>query len=1678
MRLALCCCLPVDFLWLLVDIDFHNRRRVRQPPDSRATIDGHGDLRSGRRKAAQVMDFDDTHPARTSDDASAADHGLTRPNPGPDGRPVCLAGLLDRIAGEAELVAPRNAVLAAASRDLAARLEAAPDPDVLAAALTFLAPLVPAFGGAAARTLFDLLARFFDYGADPAVVADALLGARSPGLRRQAAQLVLERAGPSLPDRVLERLDAVFDEIHGDDEDDVDTAPRARLLELVAAMLAPDDADADARRAALTARWLDMSAIPARRLAARVLDAGGAAVPADLLAAAVTDAPADLLALFEYARIGYRELADLAPAGRLPGGLAHQFMVAHGALGPVALGDLVATLGWSALAGGVRVAAPAEADEPRLVIARGGAPAALPSSDPDADAVARFRRYNVVHAELLGEILEIAPLTPARVRRILAGLDEAVALFTDLVAGLGEHVAEVAPRYQRLRAPVAAALAGVPDDQPLDAEVTRRVGMFEDPRSPAGVTTLHGLKRYLHQEGLRLSFRRFRSARSANRAVALAVVTGGRVTRTVQRIRYLDFEADRDDADAGADLATLPLPVALVVEAYGRRLLRGAADAPEIKLLVYGNEVQVFVYYRNHPAFVRLDLSPPLRGGMLDLEYYGVSQYEMDQHPAPDLPGIRRLLRRLDFDVQADGARLHIRYDKERAPDFADLVGRVRMLAALLPHLMDIDWVLGGLDYPEPVREAVADHWADWIARRGELPLDAMLTADRRYLLRELRHDPTGAGEVRWDGRGAVRHVLSGAFDQEPAAAVAPLQPDADAAVRSLAAIVVAGDDTVRRAADVAAALTPMARQLRAVDVGAINGYPVRRGRLMLPAHVLDLVTLHDADGAARLAVAWATPHRPWPLDDHGAAATEVDAPTLAAMLRRANCVPAAGDPSASAGADADRLRRLFRTPNAAEPAAAHPDDRVLPGVVAAPGRATGVAVFHRPGLTPADVDGAVLLSPALRPEDTPLLRRAAAVVSTGGGILSHAGMIALELGKPALVVAGRWNLAEARRSTLVFRAVDHDREEARHGDLPIAMLHGRRERDEEVREGDLVVVDADAGCLGILGQDRDALALQEDLAHHDRAAAALAAAPPGPGALALRGRYLRSAHQLHRLVGRVRHPGLARHAARELLAGRPARTERPALLQSLFANPACGDVARAAAVEETDRARRRLAAWTTAATDAMPLAGTPHEVLFLHRGVARAAASLAAVRQPLDSAGAPPTPAADMALDQAAHRRLQALRAEAVAAVTRTLAEDDRWPQAAAVLDHLDALAAVLGPDAAAARALADGRARALAGRQRSLARLADRLIVRPEDGGLELASLIGAKGAGLGEIARVLGERAAPRWFAVTDTALRRTLAAGVGALDPSLGVVPGTPLLLVIEQMLARRDLDLARRAAAIAAAWRTVALPADVVRAIADAYAALARDASAGGDAGRFMVAVRSSTTEEDTARSSWAGQFETYLCIRGADAVVEHVRLVWASFWSERVLAYREALADRGGEAPATPGGGVLVQQLVDSRAAGVVHTLSAVPGRPRELVLNVGLGLGEGVVSGRVEVDQVAVARDRADAASDLRFRYTVGDKRRQVVFDRTRGEGTRLDDTLYHQRLRPALEYADLADVVRASLRLEEALGRPLDLEFALAGDRLHLLQARPIVAYEEALRGPWFLSSTSSEDQREGAS
>ena len=159
-------------------------------------------------------------------------------------------------------------------------------------------------------------------------------------------------------------------------------------------------------------------------------------------------------------------------------------------------------------------------------------------------------------------------------------------------------------------------------------------------------------------------------------------------------------------------------------------------------------------------------------------------------------------------------------------------------------------------------------------------------------------------------------------------------------------------------------------------------------------------------------------------------------------------------------------------------------------------------------------------------------------------------------------------------------------------------------------------------------------------------------------------------------------------------------------------------------------------------------------------------------------------------------------------------------------------------------------------------------------------------------------------------------------------------------------------------------------------IAEAYAALGED---------VPVAVRSSATAEDLPEASFAGQQDTYLNVRGLEDLLVAVRDCWASLWTARAMAYRA----RQGIDPATVSLAVVVQQMVDAEAAGVMFTANPSNGRRDETVISAAWGLGESVVSGSVNTDNIVVRTPDGTVLSS-----EIADKAVMTVYAEQRTQG------------------------------------------------------------------------------------
>ncbi|MEM9318937.1 MAG: PEP/pyruvate-binding domain-containing protein [Pseudomonadota bacterium] len=178
-----------------------------------------------------------------------------------------------------------------------------------------------------------------------------------------------------------------------------------------------------------------------------------------------------------------------------------------------------------------------------------------------------------------------------------------------------------------------------------------------------------------------------------------------------------------------------------------------------------------------------------------------------------------------------------------------------------------------------------------------------------------------------------------------------------------------------------------------------------------------------------------------------------------------------------------------------------------------------------------------------------------------------------------------------------------------------------------------------------------------------------------------------------------------------------------------------------------------------------------------------------------------------------------------------------------------------------------------------------------------------------------------------------------------------------------------------------------------------------------------VAVRSSASAEDSEAASYAGQQETYLNVEGAEAVRKAVIDCWASFFSERALFYRGEKGSLDDLRMA-----VVVQKMVDAEKAGVAFSIHPVTRRKDRMLIEAVYGLGEAVVSGEVTPDH-----------------YVVDRKGREKKSDTPHGG---------------VLDAEELSKLAALAVGLEQHYGKPQDIEWAIDGSDVFLLQSRPVTA------------------------
>jgi pyruvate,water dikinase len=336
----------------------------------------------------------------------------------------------------------------------------------------------------------------------------------------------------------------------------------------------------------------------------------------------------------------------------------------------------------------------------------------------------------------------------------------------------------------------------------------------------------------------------------------------------------------------------------------------------------------------------------------------------------------------------------------------------------------------------------------------------------------------------------------------------------------------------------------------------------------------------------------------------------------------------------------------------------------------------------------------------------------------------------------------------------------------------------------------------------------------------------------------------------------------------------------------------------------------------------------------------------------------------------------------------------------------------------------------------------LATALVVPFEHLRMTDVESVGGKNASLGEMISQLAATGVrvPGGFATTAHAFRRFLAHN--------GLAERINARLAV---LNTEDVRALAEAGAEIRRWvEETPFPADLEAAIKDEFAKL----TAGNPEASF--AVRSSATAEDLPDASFAGQQETFLNVVGIDDVLHKMKEVFASLYNDRAISYRVHKGFAHNDVALSAG----VQRMVrsDLGAAGVMFTIDTESGFKDVVFITSSYGLGETVVQGAVNPDEFYVHKPALKSNKLAIIRRNLGSKLIKMEFatpeeKKASGRLVKTVDTATEQRNRYSLSDADVTELAKYALIIEQHYGRPMDIEWGKDGGdgQLYILQARP---------------------------
>ncbi len=1238
---------------------------------------------------------------------------------------------------------------------------------------------------------------------------------------------------------------------------------------------------------------------------------------------------------------------------------------------------------------------------------------------------ARFAIFNGLIESNFAALELIAQSSSKMTVKTARAVQGHVLAMAEAYAGLGEgdgvreaDALGVKLEVQRLGVKIEAAVRGLSDSDLLPPAAVELV-------MPIDKRSLHKYLNYLHQQALE-AVGKSNTSSPANLTVRMGSWTNEKAVSLV-------------------DLSEHPLVKGTRVVSPGFKALLEAfsrsKDTPKGSLIMQDHQFWGHFQLGHHSAEIYASFLQPDEGGMIRVRY---QEWGSGYDNQTRLYYVGRLLHKAGFHVDQKNGFLTAVIDKDHASQTVDqMTDTFALVVQALHATVGVDFALPllvkGAKSSEEVGRRI-DDWVDTVIGEGTLPFyvhddhDAMVAGWQKYraeqrpraILRaalDKNLDDLGLPAIPADERLGQR-TIDRFVNQPIEAAIArgqlllasdgrvarnPIYDPFAALAKAFAGGAVAG----ARLAEVVSSLDPALFQYE--TIGTLGALTVERAQRRLdPNGWVTIYALRDPkSGQIGLARAELLTLEP------GVKGLTLSPAALFSILAAQGHPIASFEPS-EVPPGAAHFQTLLR----ATPPARAAFGRSFSGMAASPGHGRTLLARITYDKAKAAGGGSIFVAAYTTPDDLDAIRASKAVITTSGGLLSHAAITTREMGIPAAILPGvDWTGGAASLTTFDLSAP------IRAG--PLTARLAKPAAPVALLEGEVVRLDPATGVVEIFPPGASAALLD--------AAGALERfdATGDAGNMA---QWLKL-----RLDTQALQPEQKTILVRETLTGLFSRALNdaravPALARALSVIP--GRQYKIGLIAQDALDTRFTAELEDAVADLKSRRGLVDESLAtesverLWREAETRARGLRAIGVELAR------PKLELATYEIS---LAGLKADAKERHEKLLAEEMAELQTHARVFPAATVEALPRIKSAIAKARRRGMNADMIGQWEEQAQRLERLhrvtMEARAPTVLPLASImdvdvpwVGGKAAKLGEIAAVVraaGGEVTPG-FALTIHAYRRFL--------KETGIAERLEALGADARLTPEQRSERARR----------LILDAKLSPKTGVGQEILAGLAAQGLD--KTPLAVRSSAVDEDGAEAAFAGAGDTHLYVDPSE-LLEHVKDVWASLWNPRALLYRETR----GLSTANLAQAVVIQAMVASEVSGVAFTQDPVSGSSGRVIVNGAFGLGEGIVSGRVAPDQYVLAK-----TSGLEILPPmISDKKLAIVRGKN-GKGTIEHKMPPEWRRRRSMSPAKLKLLSDVSVALERHFGYALDIEFGFVGDKLYILQSRSVTSNGAEAQAP----------------